>query len=252
MRENITYLIGIAQRITEQECAWTSEMVYERDYTPEFETVKEAYERDGVKWGPLVEHDVKLVLSGYMPEYFLGWQEWQELYRLNHSILYQSPEPKTVYGKDTLRPLARFADELAREDMIYHLHEISGWACPTEQTYFYNSAEWQRLAKATRFIWGYRCRRCGTSRNELHVHHESPIKSAYSAHFSDNFADWKLTIYCKDCHDWFHRHFSRELMANDFSSATPEEIAKDKKYMASFWKRYHAEGKCEFCNKHRV
>lgn len=252
MSANMTGLIGIAERISEQECQHINDIVYDREYTPTLEMVKEAYALDGVRWGPLVEHDVNLVLSGYQHEYFLHWQQWEKLYRVNHSILYKSPESKFVYGKDTFRHISSFADEIKHEDYAYNMRVLSGWACPTEQTYFYKSNEWQRLAKAERFIGGYRCRRCKTNKSELHVHHEAPIKSAYSPEFSDNFVDWKLSLYCKDCHEWFHKNFTRQMMANDFTRATPEEIAEDRKKISEFWKRYHAEGKCQFCNNHQV
>lgn len=243
-----TSIIGIAQRITHEECDYTSNFIYELGCMPSLESVKRAYAIDGIRWNALVENDVNRVLSGYEPEYFLSWRDWIELYRSNHHIHYVAPKGGTISGSEVASSLRSLLND--PKEFGYQMWCESGWACPKEQAYFYKSDEWTRAAKAQRHIDGHFCWKCGRSNQELHVHHERPIKSAYSYKFIDNFTDWGMTLYCKECHDWFHENFARAVIANDFIPHSQEEMEADRRTYRLYWKRYHDESRCEFCNRH--
>lgn len=251
---NNSWLVGMAQRITGDDCEEVSSLVTYLD-RPSLSDVREVYESVGIRWHAMVENDVNRVLEGYAPEYFLGWNDWVKLYRENHNVWNYSPvdnaggfvSVQTI--SERLNAMLHSSDDLV--DFRYKLLVQSGWACPVEQEYFYKSDEWQRLAKATRFIDGNLCRRCRGNQTAIHVHHESPIKSAYSRKFDDNFQDWNLTLYCKECHNWFHKTHYRLLLGNSFEMMDADEMAATKKEIAQFWKRYHAENLCEFCKVHK-
>lgn len=151
----INQLISIAERITENECTNTQEYLYGRSYIPVIETIRELYERDGVRWSPLVEHDVNQVLSGSSPDYFLSDFAFADLYRERRSICLVEPVARFVPGWETA--------ELTRKYLacIQKQHELlgvslwqygRGYACFAEAKSFYESAEWQNKAKAVRYM----------------------------------------------------------------------------------------------------
>jgi len=57
-----SWIIGIAQRIAQDECYNTTDYIGEH-YDPDIENIKRVYFLDGIRWNDLVEHDVNLVLG---------------------------------------------------------------------------------------------------------------------------------------------------------------------------------------------
>jgi hypothetical protein len=247
-----TGIIGIAETILGQECYSVHELIYESEYVS-VEQVKSCYESSGIKWNSIIAGDVERVLRGNETQYFKDWTEWEKEYRKNHNVFkFSKHDPSGgFYLASIVKEMKTLIDYLddpnGRSNYLYKTFLESGWACHEEQKYFYNSSEWQRLAKSIRMIDGRTCVSCKSRNVEMHVHHNSPIKSAYSRKFSDNFHDWGLSLMCKTCHERFHSTRYRSLSENSFEYMEPNEMKEIKILISSFWKHYHEEKRCEFC-----
>jgi hypothetical protein len=192
--------------------------------------VREEFERIGMGWSPLLERDVSRVLSGEPPRYFMNHFDWAETYRARRGIFSEGPGSDCAVDDDIAEYIfspgqvaqltLEYIDGLRNEQreygvsMVFYKH---GYACFNEARYFYGTTEWRDRAKAARHSAGYRCEACGIRTSRLHVHHYTPIVSAFSPNFCLNFAAWKLRVLCPKCHRDWHRDAVRDCLLSTLS-----------------------------------
>lgn len=214
--------------------------------TPEL--VREYCQRQGIRWGKLLEMDTERACSGLMPEFFLEHWVWADLYRANHYIGYAPPQAQFVSGARTLRPIGDHYEKA--ESSFLNTPRRMGWACPEEQAYFYRSEEWKRCAAAYRYLDGYECRICRARNKPLHVHHRMPIISAYHHNFHLNFAWWKLEAICQDCHVDLHRRTIRSTFDYSYVHVDAEAVLAEKRWLRKVFRKHHQDGACQWCASH--
>lgn len=212
--------------------------------------VRDYCERQGIRWGKLLEMDTERACSGLMPEFFLEHWVWADFYRVNHGIRYVPPEATFVHGSQTLRPISSYVTD-ARSSFL-NVPRRMGWACPREATYFYQSEEWKRCASAYRYLDGYECRICRNRKQTLHVHHRMPILSAYHHNFHLNFAWWKLEALCEPCHKDLHNRTIRSTFDYSYVYVELDEVAEEKAWLKKVFAKHHADGACDWCNAHPI
>lgn len=210
--------------------------------------VRDYCERQGIRWGKLLEMDTERACSGLMPEFFLEHWVWADFYRVSHHIQYMPPQSSFVPGTRTLRPIGDYV--VSAESSFLKVPRRMGWACPAEQAFFYRSEEWKRCASAYRYLDGYECRICRSRNKTLHVHHRMPILSAYHHNFHLNFAWWKLESVCQDCHADLHKRTIRSTFDYSYVFVGPEEVLQEKKWLRQVFRKHHQDGACKWCELH--
>lgn len=255
MNEMITQIVNIAQRIKESETPYIVEYLYDYESAPPIERVRELYEKEGITWYPLIEEDVQNVLNGYRMQYFLADREFVELYRINHSAHIER-RGGTLLGINTLDRGRRHLDAIQAqvEHFGVSLSQFGyGFACFAECQHFYQSQEWKNRAKAIRCLWNYKCNIC-KRRNvgPLHVHHNTPIVSAYHHSFYLNFADHKLETLCEQCHQEFHARTVRGHGHYGFIFVEPEEVRAERGDFRLLQKAHDELKFCPFCFGYRA
>lgn len=204
----------------------------------------------GLRWNHLVEHDVIAIFNRQPVKYFKPVWAWMDDYRQAHNVMYKAPEGSTLTWDEVIDEAQKWLEEIEEQ---HKQHGISlwmddmGYACYREQSYFYRTQEWQDRAAAARYEWDYKCCRCGKSGKGLHVHHTSPIVSAYHYNFDNCFADYRIRLYCEDCHKKTHSMTIRGYGSYCYIGATPAEVAEEKEYFRK-WRTAHDKLKqCPFC-----
>ena len=221
---------------------------------PSIYDVRRVFDRMGLRWNPVVEHDAVHAINGEWFDYFTGHQEFAAQAREEMGI----PEPAPAGGvwragdiADHI--LARFErdnQERAQHGIAFSRFLENEWACPVEQARFYKTDAWRRCSAAQRYVWDYACRRCNVRGAGLHVHHNNPIMSGYGHNFDLNFAPWKLSLMCEDCHRAYHSRAVRNHAAHEYLMETEQEAAKDRAEIRQTWKVVHKLGLCRYCECH--
>lgn len=215
-----------------------------------FDAMPSIFADYGLRWNHLVEHDVTAIFNRQPVKYFKPIWAWMDDYRAAHNIMYKAPTPHLVHVKD-LDGWREYMDQIKAEveehGISLWMQDDMGYACYREQSYFYKTQDWQNRAAAARYEWDYKCCQCGRSGKGLHVHHTSPIVSAYHYNFDNCFADYRIRLYCEDCHRKTHSMTIRGYGSYCYIGATPAEVAEEKEYFRK-WRTAHDKLKqCPFC-----
>lgn len=211
----------------------------------------------GLRWNPVVEQDAVNAINDCEFDYFTDRETFAEQARWEMHI--SRPERFADEGRFVLEICReidrRFATAKAERDRYgvpVSMFLDNEWACPREQERFYKTDAWRRCSAAQRYLWDYKCRRCGVRGAGLHVHHLMPIMSGYGRNFDLNFADWKLTLYCEDCHRDYHRRAVRGHASHEYDIVDEADARKDKAFIRQAWKVVHELGRCQYCACHQV
>lgn len=211
---------------------------------------KEWFLDNSLPWAAILDEDIQRIIEGDDPIYFMSPEEYVDVYRYNNHIFLGERRGGTMMGWETQDYLKESleCDRLQKERFGVTLWKYSeGHACPAEMQHFYQSDEWQRMAKVVRYLGKNKCNICGKRNVPLHAHHDSPIISAYYENFRWNFSDHKLEALCEGCHHDFHKQRVRSYGHSGFDLATREEIMDEKRENALL-KKAHDELKfCPFC-----
>lgn len=226
--ELVQEVLNVAANITEGE---TEHMRYDLDWCDSLQGVKRVFTDNGIRWVDIVEDEVARVLQGAPPIYFVPSSEYAEHYRFRRGIRLQAlPSRGLRHVKEIGRDVNAHLEALKvqKETLGVTLADYAfGFACPAEMQEFYNSEEWKRKAKVTRYLRDYKCTSCQRTGVLLHAHHETPIISAYTFEFDVVFSDGRLRTLCEDCHRKFHsrtvRGFGRHYVFTD-----AEEVKQEK------------------------
>lgn len=223
---------------------------------PTLGDVQRVFDSLGLRWNQVVEQDALNALNDYRFIYFADRLEFAEQARAEMFIYPNPPTGQGVWHASDLgdyfrERMALRESEIAQYGVPVTAFLANEWACPHEQARFYKTDAWRRCSAAQRYLWDYKCRRCGARGAGLHVHHLTPILSGYGRNFDLNFADWKLTLYCEDCHHDYHRRAVRSFGSHEYEMATEQEARADKVEIRQTWKVVHALGLCEYCNAHK-
>jgi hypothetical protein len=89
----------------------------------------------------------------------------------------------------------------------------------------------------------FTCRDCRCSDNQLHVHHEEHIYSAFSRRFYRNFDVIRLKALCDSCHKKFHRSHTRGR--THFVAIDPQNPATME--WAALQRQHDELKECPFC-----
>ena len=250
-RENVelaTELVALASRVTGGRD--TSHLWETFIGVANVQDVMRIFRREGIRWGQLVEHDTVQILSGNSTRHFLSKWQWAEVYRAHRGIPAPQRQARALGASDAIELLreqkARWAQQREQYGVTAHLTE-HGYACYKEQQYFYGTQEWKDRVQAARLVAGHRCWRCGTQNMVLHVHHHSPIVSAYHVNFSINFDDCRLEVLCADCHERFHSRVVRGDLSYCFVYAAPETVAQYKGELRKLDELHNIVYNCPFC-----
>lgn len=250
MSEYAGALAGLASSISDGDVSSSDIREYLYDVYS-LEGVRSEFEHFGIRWNSLVEADVVLVLSGYEPRFFRDHFEVVDDYRLRRSITVIDHERrKFVYGRETVGLAVKYLDRIARQRDEYGVTTDQfemGFACRHEQSYFYQQQEWIDRAAVARYHAGYKCERCGQRNMKLHVHHRTPIISAWHHNFVLNFAWWKLETLCERCHQWTHERTVRSTAAYQFIHAKPETVAEERETLRKLHSLHDKLKECPFC-----
>jgi len=223
---------------------------------PTLGDVQRVFDVLGLRWNPIVEQDAINALNDYGFAYFADRLTFAEQALAEMQIY---PNPPTGQGAWHMSDMGDYLNdrwELARVEREQYGVPVTSfldneWACPREQARFYKTDAWQRCSAAQRYMWDYKCRRCGARGAGLHVHHLMPIMSGYGRNFDLNFADWKLTLYCEDCHREYHKRAVRTHAAHEYDITTEQDARADKAFIRQTWKVVHDLGRCQYCACHQ-
>ena len=225
-------------------------------HDPTLGDVQRVFDSLGLRWNPIVEHDALNAINDCELDYFTDRTTFaaQALAEMNIH-----PGPRQEFC-GLVSELSHSLDErvtvskaeIAQYGVAVTAFLANGWACPREQEQFYQTDAWKRCAAAQRYLCGYKCRRCGVRGAGLHVHHLMPIQTGYGRNFDLNFADWKLTLYCEDCHRDYHRRAVRGHGSHEYDIVDEADARKDKAFIRQAWKVVHELGRCQYCACHQV
>lgn len=222
-------VLGLASNIIDNE---VEHMRYGLDDCYSLEDVRSVFERNGIRWVDIVEEDVCRVLNGLDPIYFVQPYNYVNSYRRrNHIHIAGHKEPGMRHISEITKDFDLHFTALAAQRQTFGttLTDYAyGFACPAEAKKFYESEEWKRMDKVIRYYYDYRCTSCQRNRVLLHVHHETPIISAYAHHFQVNFSEGKLRPLCEDCHRDFHSKTVRGY-GNFFIFTDQSEVMQEKR-----------------------
>lgn len=220
------------------------------------EDVQTAFVSLGIRWAPIVAHDVQLALNGYKPVYFVSSFEYAKTYRKEQGI-YVLDGIVGHHRKSRGMTTKEIGDELRitfdiREKQYEALgvtldEYAAGFACFAEMQTFYKSDAWQRKAKVTRYLWENKCTACNATNVPLHAHHETPIVSAYHEHCWVNFDDNKLRTLCEECHRKFHSKFVRSGGYAYYMPSDPGDVQQEKRYFTKLKKAHDMVKLCPHC-----
>ena len=217
--------------------------------------VKRVFAMWGLHWNPIVEHDAINALNDDSLDYFTDFHTFAEQGRCELGI--PTPEPRggcmRAIGEICLEITQRWKRdrlEVKRYGVAVSQFLENEWACPVEQDRFYRTDAWRRCSAAQRYVWGYACKICNVRGAGLHVHHNNPIMSGYGHNFDLNFAPWKLSLMCEDCHRAYHSRAVRNHAAHEYFMETEQEAAKDRAEIRQTWKVVHKLGLCRYCECH--
>jgi hypothetical protein len=218
-----------------------------------YDNMPEIFSDYGLRWNHLVKADVEAIFNLQPVRYFKPTWAWVDDYRAAHRIRYKKPEWSMRTWGEACEDAISYFDQIEREFEQYGISlwmNDRGYACHNEQQYFYRSQEWQDRAAAARYEWDYQCQNCEKSGKSLHVHHSSPIVSAYHHNFDNCFASYRLHLLCEDCHRRTHERTVRAWGNYGYVGATPEEVEKEKVYFQKLHKAHDKMQTCEFCQNH--
>lgn len=231
---------------------WAYQMLPE---FPTLEDVRYVFDRLGLRWNELAEHDAINALSGDWFDYFTDWNLFAADALIEMDIVQPPPRGEIIYGWQTVelweKENALRQAELQQYGVPVTSFLGNGWACPREQERFYKTDAWRRCSAAQRYIWNYKCTRCGLRGVGLHVHHLMPIQTGYTHNFSLNFSPWKLTLLCENCHRDYHRRAVRGHGSSEYDIVGEADARKDKAFIRQAWKVVHELGRCEYCRCHQ-
>lgn len=227
--ESVTAILNVAASIIDDD---TEDMrsTIERCYN--MQDIKQAFANNGIRWATIVEEEIDLVLEGMEPIYFTHSGAYANSYRARRGIHLEELDTEGLRRTDDLADDFDARMEVRRIQKQFlgvTLFDYAfGFACPAEAKEFYESQEWQRKAKVTRYLWDYKCSFCGRSDTPLHAHHETPIVSAYHNSFEVNFSDGRLRTLCEACHRGFHQRTVRGH-GRFFEFTSPDEVREEKR-----------------------
>lgn len=225
--------------------------IYELPEHTDTDKLREIWQGLGLRWNGLIAEEMGNIASGSGRQYFLTNDEYMDRHREEWHVSAPQLEARSrfVYGRDTLSShLDRLLGRRKDPDMAWFgpVYQDLGYACPHEQTRFYQSDTWRRCAAAVRYIYHYRCSHCGVTGPGLHVHHERPIKTIFSHSCYTNFADSGMRLLCEDCHRRLHKRLAR--MGHLFIAVSEEEARENRERLRQFWKGCHDRGLCKYCD----
>jgi len=210
----------------------------------------------GVPMAAIVRDDLKRIFSCEEPRYFIHPFRIVELYRACHHIPFrEKDEWESSPLSDAIVKLDSVFDQVDKE-IEEHRAEIAayglslkqyrdGVACVNEQSFFYDTQEWQDRAKVIRVMDRFTCRGCGRRDRELHVHHDEHIYSAYSWQFYRNFDSIRLRSLCGECHRAFHVSHRRGY--SHFMLANPAEREEEREFRSRLTTLHDHLKECPFC-----
>jgi hypothetical protein len=222
---------------------------------PTLGDVQHVFDVLGLRWNPIVEQDAINALNDYGFAYFADRLTFAEQ-ALAEMHIYSNPSTgQGVWHMSDMGDYIRDRWELTQAERAQYGVPVTSfldneWACPREQERFYKTDAWRRCSAAQRYMWEYKCRRCGARGAGLHVHHLMPIMSGYGRNFDLNFADWKLTLYCEDCHREYHKRAVRAHASHEYDIVTEQDARADKATIRQTWKVVHDLGRCQYCACH--
>jgi len=222
---------------------------------PSLGDVQRVFSVLGLRWNQVVEQDAINALNDYQLAYFTDRLVFAEQALAEMYIYPNPPTGQGVWHAGDLGDYISARFELAQAERAQYGVSVTSfldneWACPREQERFYKTDAWRRCSAAQRYMWDYKCRRCGARGAGLHVHHLMPIMSGYGRNFDMNFADWKLTLYCEDCHREYHKRAIRTHAAHEYDMVGEAEARADKALNRQTWKVIHELGRCQYCACH--
>jgi hypothetical protein len=215
--------------------------------------VKELFGVAGIRWAPIVKEEVSGILSGGRRRFFLSAQECVDLYRARRSVTVEPVDESTACLRGGQEALDAFLEDQERRAQLFEKYGATpdwyeeGYACIKERNYFYGTEEWRNRAKVMRYVEQNRCENCHVNNVPLHVHHAFPVMSVYSYNFDLNFADYKLRVLCKTCHDGYHRHAVPAYLSSDYIVVSAEEHAEYLRELHLMDRAYHSNSLCRFC-----
>lgn len=244
-------VIGVASNIVDND---VEHMRYDIEECYTMQDVRNVFERSNIRWVDIVEEEITRVMNGLDPIYFVPPYAYVDSYRRRnhiHLINHSGSGMRHVSEIAQDFDLHFVALESQKKALGVTLSDYAyGFACHAEAETFYASEEWKRMAKVIRYFYDYRCTSCRRNRVLLHVHHETPIISAYASHFHVNFAEGKLRPLCEDCHRDFHSKTVRGY-GNFFVFTDEAEIKQEKKDLRLLRKAHDELKICPHCFGYR-
>lgn len=214
--------------------------------------VRRVLGRAGVPIAGVVREDLDRIASGMEPVHFLHATHCADRYRARRGITGAAAPPSSFVAIGDAVRVALDALAEARRELLRCGVSLAdyreGIACRAEQEHFYASEEWDSRSRAGRVICRYRCRRCGRTDQELHVHHWQPIYSAYSPVFPKNFDTGRFSVLCQGCHHRFHATHVRRPWG--FEAASRAEKTLEREYLRRLARLHDVERSCPWCRSH--
>lgn len=224
-------------------------------YCDSVDSINSVFLSNGIKWGTLVEYDIRQILMNEETKYFKTEKEWVHNYLSRRGISSPNLIESTIEKKSSLDQINNVFELIRRDNLqieklgaAYSMFIESGYACLEEQRCFYTSPEWKAKAESVRFQRIYQCEHCGQSCNILHVHHSEPIMSMFSDRFFFNFQTCKLKVLCRNCHKQYHSRTVRDLAFHGYYYADIDEIKEEKTYLKKIKELHDQLENCEFCS----
>jgi 5-methylcytosine-specific restriction endonuclease McrA len=214
---------------------------------PERKEVNELLYEMGIPQAEVLKADLKRAYSECPPKYFASARKLAAKFRTVRGIISPSDHPETDTGPTSASEMAEGVMDLLNSEEPADSYNLRELACPNERSDFYESEQWKRRSKAVRAMDQFKCRNCGRSHVELHVHHVQPIYSSYSKKFERNFQVLRLKTLCKKCHKNYHKKSVRNTQGFEYATKRQknEEVREDRRR-----KRTHdRKRECRYCRE---